>query len=176
MTGPPGTGGLVRLYEQHRSELLRFLSARTGDPAEAEDIVQELWFRVQAADSGPVANGRAYLFRMAHNLVLDRLRERRRRQQRDGSWIFQAGAGTTADGEQIDPGRSAESELMAGEELKRLSAAIEQLPAGAKRAFCMHKLEGLSHSEVAARLGISRSGVEKHVAVAMQHLRNAFED
>jgi RNA polymerase sigma factor (sigma-70 family) len=172
----PKTGGLVLLYEQHRSEILRFLRARTGNPAEAEDVVQELWIKVQAGDSGPVANGRAYLFRMAHNLVLDRLREQRRRQVRDGSWSVERSAGVTADGDLVDPGQGTESELVVKEDLARLATAIEQLPAGARRAFCLHKLDGLSHSEVAARLGISRSGVEKHVALAMQHLRKALKD
>ena len=40
----------------------------------------------------------------------------------------------------------------------------------------MHKFDGLSHAEIAARLGISRSGVEKHIAVAMVHLRRALKD
>jgi RNA polymerase sigma factor (sigma-70 family) len=181
MTGQPTTvhpaaGGLARLYEQHRPEILRYLRARTGDPAEAEDVVQELWIKVQSGDSGPVANGRAYLFRMAHNLVLDRLREQRRRRLRDSSWSVERSAGVTSDGDLVDPGQGAESELVAGEDLARLANAIEQLPAGARRAFCLHKLDGLSHSEVAARLGISRSGVEKHVALAMQQLRRALGD
>lgn len=176
MTGPPASGGLSRLYEQHRAEILRFLRARTGDAAEAEDVVQELWFKVRSGDSGPVANGRAYLFRMAHNLVLDRLREQRRRRLRDDSWSLERSAGATADGDLVDPGQSTESELVSREDLSRLAAAIEQLPMGARRAFCLHKLDGLNHGDVAARLGISRSGVEKHIAVAMKHLRQALAD
>ena len=75
--------GLVLLYTQHRAQLMRFLCARTGDAAEAEDIVQELWLRLRNQRVGPIANGRAYLFQMANNLVLDRVRERRRRARRD---------------------------------------------------------------------------------------------
>jgi RNA polymerase sigma-70 factor (ECF subfamily) len=176
MSGPPAIGGLSRLYEEHRAEILRFLRARTGDAAEAEDVVQELWIKLQNTDSGPVANGRAYLFRMAHNLVLDRLREQRRRRLRDTGWTLERSAGTTGEGELVDPGPSTESELLEKEELARLSKAIAQLPEGARRAFCLHKIDGLSHVEVAARLGISRSGVEKHVAVAMKHLRQMLVD
>ncbi|NWM55037.1 RNA polymerase sigma factor, partial [Escherichia coli] len=69
-----------------RGELLRFLVARTGNPAEAEDLLQELWLRIRDATPGPVANGRAYLYRAAQNLVLDRLREARRREARDKDW------------------------------------------------------------------------------------------
>ena len=52
-----------------------------------------------------------------------------------------------------------------------LAEAIGQLPPGAARVFKRHKLDGLSHGEVAAELGISRSAVEKHIAVALRHLR-----
>jgi len=38
-----------------------------------------------------------------------------------------------------------------------------------------HKLDGLSHAEVAAEFGITRSAVEKHIAVALRHLREAIE-
>jgi RNA polymerase sigma-70 factor (ECF subfamily) len=176
MTGPPAIGGLTRLYDEHRAEILRYLRARTGNAAEADDVLQELWLKLQSSDSGPVANGRAYLFRMAHNLMLDRLREQRRRRIRDSSWSMERSAGATGDGDLIDPDGSTEEELMANEQLSRLTAAIGELPEGARRAFCLHKIDGLSHGEVAARLGISRSGVEKHIAVAMKHLRQALVD
>jgi RNA polymerase sigma factor (sigma-70 family) len=176
MSGQPASGGLGRLYDLHRAEILRYLRARTGDAAEAEDVLQELWLKLQSGDSGPVANGRAYLFRMAHNLMLDRLREQRRRRMRDSSWSIERSAGATSEGDLIDPGGSSEEELVNNEELSRLTAAIGKLPEGARRAFCLHKIDGLSHAEVAARLGISRSGVEKHVAVAMKHLRQALVD
>jgi RNA polymerase sigma-70 factor (ECF subfamily) len=173
---PPAIGGLSRLYAEHRAEILRYLRARTGDAAEAEDVVQELWLKLQSTESGPIANGRAYLFRMAHNLVLDRLREQKRRRMRDTGWTLERSAGVTGDGDLVDPRQSTESELLEKEELARLAKAIGQLPEGAQRAFCLHKIDGLSHGEVAARLGISRSGVEKHMAVAMKHLREALAD
>lgn len=146
--------------------------ARTGNPAEAEDLLQELWLRIRDATPGPVANGRAYLYRAAQNLVLDRLREARRREARDKDWSDTQAE--TVVGDRVDPGPPALESLIAREEVAALRAAIAQLPEGAGRAFRLHKLEGLPHAEVAARLGISRSGVEKHIAVAMAHLRRAL--
>ena len=70
--------GLVLLLEMHRAELLRFLTARCGSAEEAEDVVQDMWIKVTGLATGPITNGRAYLFRMANNLVLDRARGRRR--------------------------------------------------------------------------------------------------
>lgn len=171
--------GLAGMYDRHRGDLLRFLRARTRDPAEAEDVVQELWLRLRDLRPGPIANARAYLFQMANNLVLDRARERRRRTVRDQNWTEQSYAlATGADGEvqTVDPGQTPEARLVHDEEQQALAAAIAALPDGARRAFCLHKIDGLSHAEVAARLGISRSGVEKHIAVAMKNLRRLLVD
>lgn len=66
--------------------------------------------------------------------------------------------------------------MLAREETAALASAIAALPQAAGRAFRLHKLDGLSHADVAEQLGISRSGVEKHIAVAMAHLRRAMKD
>lgn len=169
--------GLLALYEGHRAQIQRFLRARTRDPAEAEDILQELWIRVRESRTGPIANARAYLFQMANNLALDRLRERRRRAAREQSWIehvYATAPGPGGELQAIDPDKLPEEQLVDAEERRQLEAAIAALPEGARRAFCLHKVDGLSHAQVAARLGISRSGVEKHIAVAMRHLRHVL--
>ena len=76
-------GGLAGLLAGHRAELLRFLAARCGDAEEAQDLLQDLWIKASAQAEGPIANGRAYLFRMANNLVLDRRRAQQRAMRRD---------------------------------------------------------------------------------------------
>lgn len=164
-------GGLEGVYYLHRAELLRLLCARTGDATEAEDILQDLWLKAHAQQAATLSNSKAYLYRMAQNLLIDRLRERRRRMCRDYQWLTDfalAHAGTG--GWQ----RSAEEAAYENEETERLARAIERLPDGARRVFRLHKLEGLSHAEVASRLAISRSGVEKHMAVAMKYLRRTL--
>lgn len=161
-------------YVERRDELRRFLTARLGDPTDADDVLQELWIRLQAVDTGPVANARAYLYRAAQNIALDVVRARTKRARRDGEW-----ADTQRDrrfAEPADPAPDAEAAMLAREDAAALASAIAALPAGAGRAFRLHKFDGLSHAEVAATLGISRSGVEKHIAVAMAHLRRTLGD
>ena len=165
--------GLTLLFGELRAELTRFLAARTGSATDAEDLAQELWLRIQRVGSGPVGNGRAYLYRIAQNLVLDQVRERRRREDREAHW--RDARSTTSDGETIDASPDALEVMIGRERDAALVRAIDALPEGAGRVFRMHKLEGLSHAEIAAVLGISRSGVEKHIAVAMTHLRRAME-
>src|SRR6478752_9289104 len=108
--------GLQTTYASERAALLRFLAARTGSAAEAEDVVQELWLKLRAGSPGPVSNPRAYLYRMAQNLVLDRLREQRRRTVRDQSYSDEAMDRPMGHAEPYDPGDSAESQLIARDE------------------------------------------------------------
>ena len=168
-------GGLTTLLEEHRSAILRFLFARTGNAHDADDVIQELWLRVSSATPGPIANGRAYLFRMAQNLVLDRVREAKRRDVRERDWADVA-LDQRADGPEPSSSNQADDELVRSEDAARLARAIDGLPPGAGRAFRLHKIDGLSHAQTAAQLGISRKGVEKHMATAMTHLRRALAE
>jgi RNA polymerase sigma-70 factor (ECF subfamily) len=68
------TSGLSAVLIANRAPLLRFLRAR-GAGDDAEDIMQELWLKVDRLEAeGPIADPRAYLFRMADNLMHDRVR------------------------------------------------------------------------------------------------------
>ncbi|TPG21720.1 RNA polymerase sigma factor [Sphingomonas koreensis] len=167
---------LSNLYSHHRAELLRFLAARTGDMAEAEDILQEVWVRAGAQPPASVEHWRSYLFRTANNLFIDRLRARRRREARERRWSEDLHGPISGTEEAADPADPADLAIDAREEAQRLALAINGLPEGARRVFELHKIDGLNHAEVAAKLGISRSGVEKHMAVAMKHLRRLLAD
>lgn len=171
-----GEDRLEIAYGVHRADLMRLLMARTGDRTEAEDLLQELWLKVQQQPGGPVENGRAYLFRMAQNLLIDRLRERQRRMERERRWSDEATDFARAGIEPADRRKTAEDLILDREEIATLTSAITNLPEGARRVFELHKLQGMSHGEVAAHLGISKSGVEKHMAVAMKYLRRALMD
>jgi len=174
--GPGSPGGLAQLFEEHRQELLRFLAARCGDPAQAEDFLQELWIKAAAHSGGPVANGRAYLFRMANNLVLDGVRASRRAMARDRAWIEPDAAPDTLPEDRPDPALPADEAFARQQEAEILEQAISELPQGAQRALRLYRIEEMSQADVAREMGISRSGVEKHLAVAMKHLRNKLSD
>ncbi|MGF7150073.1 RNA polymerase sigma-70 factor (ECF subfamily) [Sphingomonas zeicaulis] len=163
-------------YGLHRAGLLRLLMARTAIRSEAEDLLQELWIKLQQNPPGDVQDARAYLFRMAQNLVKDRLRTRQRRMERDRRWADEVTDFAAATLDAVDRRKTAEEEMLDREEVATLASAIANLPDGARRAFELHKLQGLSHADVANRLGISKSGVEKHMAVAMKNLKRTLLD
>lgn len=168
--------GLSATLEAQRPALRRFLVARTGSESDADDLLSELWIKANGAATGPVANPLNYLFRMANNLVLDRLREARRRSRREREWTGDLHGEDALSYEVADISPNSEQLLLNRDEARRLREAIDQLPAGAQRVVRMHKIDGLSHAEVAANLGISKSAVEKHMAVAMAHLRRLLGD
>lgn len=170
---PPG--GLAALFESHRREIARFLAARCGDADRAEDLMQDLWLKLASANPGPIANGRAYLFRMANNLMLDEVRGRRRAMARDHAYLGDAGGARQAEA-RPDPAPPADEVLAKEQDSALLARAIDALPPGAARALRLHRIDELDQGEVARRMGISRSGVEKHLATAMRHLRTALVD
>ena len=87
--------GLSELFMANRAALLRFLRAR-GAGENAEDMIQDMWMKLEAKEIGPVADPLPYLYRMANNLMLDRYRSATRRERREQDWAEGAG-GVMAD-------------------------------------------------------------------------------
>ena len=167
------TGGLRAVLRDQRGAILRFLAARSGSADLAQDLFQELWLRLDNADQGPVANPVAYLMRAANNLMLDYRRGELRAWARDAAWLVSDNPAMQAPELLADPAPAADDMIAARQEAALMRRAIATLPPGARRALTLHRFDGLPHAEVAAVMGISRSGVEKHIAVAMKHLRRA---
>lgn len=162
----------------HRAQLVRFFTGRTGSVAEAEDVVQEIWLHVGHAPediaAGPIANPLAYLHRVGMNIVLDRVRATGRRQRRDAGYVE---VNTLVLGvEAIDDSPSAFDTVVGRDRIERLAALLAGPPEGAMRVFRRHRIDGIPHAEIAAEFCISRSAVEKHIAVALRHLRKALDD
>jgi RNA polymerase sigma-70 factor (ECF subfamily) len=160
---------LLELYLERRADLVRFFTVRLRSVAAAEDLVQDIYVRLSGLDDpADIQNPTAYLYRLGSNLMLDRLRGERRTAHRDGAWLDSQ---TVRIGnEEISTEPSAEAAVAARQRLALLTAAIEDLSPQTQKIFRMHKFEGLSHPQVAAALGISRSAVEKHMMAALKHL------
>jgi RNA polymerase sigma-70 factor (ECF subfamily) len=166
MAGPPS--GLLAVFLSLRPELGRFLNARGAQDAEAEDLLQDLYLRLREANVGPIAEPRAYLYRMANNLMLDLRRSATRRLRREEAWT-DAGAGAQRD---VDPQPSAEDTLLARERLKAVGDALAKLPERTREVFQRYRLGGEPQKTIALDLAISVSAVEKH----LQHAYRAVID
>ena len=160
---------LIDTYLAKREDLRRFLAARFGNEDHAEDIVQDMFFRLQRMTfAEAIQNPTAFLYKVAFNLARDRRREHQRRFARDRQWVDanvkKLGPEVVSD---LPP---AEESYDAKRRLARIIAALGDLPPRCREVFVLHKLDGLTHREVAARLGISRGMVEKHMSRALKHL------
>jgi RNA polymerase sigma-70 factor (ECF subfamily) len=160
---------LLAVYLERRTNLVRFLTARAGSVAVAEDLAQELYLKLAGRDrSAEVINPAAMLYRMALNLMLDRARGEARSAARDTAWrqVTRAELG----GVEIADEPPADEAAASAQRLRLLIAAAQQLPPQAGRAFRLHKLEGNSHAETARIMGLSVKAVEKHVSAALKAL------
>jgi RNA polymerase sigma-70 factor (ECF subfamily) len=164
-TNPDQSNGLLRAaLLEHRAALLRYFIARRVPAEEAEDVLQDLVVKLESHPSGPVAEPRAYLYRMAENLLLDRIRSDGRRRGREQAWVAaQAGAALDADDRP-----SAEQVLIARERLALVSAALAALPERTLFVFRRYRVDGVPQRQIAAEIGISLSAVEKHLQKAYQ--------
>ena len=153
-------GGLEAVFLEHRETLLRFLRAR-GAADTAEDLIQELWLRASAAQTGPIAEPLSYLYTVANNLMLDRHRSASRAQRRDHDWSETA---TTIPGVSDSP--SAERMLIARDRLRRVEAALSALGDRPAMVFRRFRVDGVGQRDIASELGISLSAVEKDLQKA----------
>lgn len=153
------------LYRNHRGRLRSLIARRCGGGSEGEDVVQEAFARLLAAYGGKrLANPLGLLYRIAVNIVRDSARsDQFRRNQLDAYGEVPCCAAGHSD---------PEAALAARARLRRLHDAIGGMPPRCREVFVLHKLDGMSHSEVAAALGISRNMVEKHMIRAYEQLRN----
>ena len=157
--------GLEAIFMTHRPMLLRFFSARGGG-ADVDDLLQELWLKVRGAQAGPIAEPSSYLFRMADNLLLDRRRGDLRRSRRDDQWTG-LHRGSVID---MSDAPSAERVAIARERLRIVDDAIDALGERTADIFRSYRVEGVHQRDIATRLAISLSAVEKHLQKAYRAL------
>lgn len=160
---------LVRAFLEKRESLILFLAARTRSMAMAEDLVQELYLKIAAMEAGAeVRSPASLLYRMASNLLVDQVRSAQRTRRRETQWRDDTRA--TVAGEDVVEEPSADQMLIGRERARQLADAVAALPPQMGRAFRLNKLEGLTQSQTADAMGISRKMVEQHIHVAVKHL------
>lgn len=152
-------GGLKRIFLDMRPALTRYLLVRGLAQEDAEDIIQDMYLKLDTHPGGPVDEPRAYLYRMTHNLLLDRRRSAARRIRREEEW---SGGGTGVVSESDDR-PSAEEVLIARERLSFVTDALKRLPEKTRDIFRRFRIDGQTQKAIAGDLGLSKSAVEKHI-------------
>jgi RNA polymerase sigma factor (sigma-70 family) len=159
----------IALYwnEALAEDLLHFFTGRIKCPEAAADLAQETFLRFHHfIQSTPPNNARALAFSIAVNLATDYQRKMKVRQK------------IMLDGE-LEPYRLADAQIaadtgperivMAQQQLQRVYAALEELPLDCRSAFIMQSIDGLTHTQIASRLGVSQVKVYRLLLKAMSH-------
>lgn len=158
---PPANFG--SFYALTLSPLRQYLARILGNPSEAQDIAHDAYVKTYSAMQGkPIEKPRAFLFVTARRLAINyRFRRAERMQPTETATVE----------EKLERAPDVADEVMARQRAEALDRAILALPPGCRQVLLLRNAEQISHDEIALRLGISRSNVEKHLARALRLLR-----
>ncbi len=163
---PPSRPDFATLYRNTVAPLRRYLTRLLGNSSEAQDVAHDAYLRVYPqADDPKILQPEAVLYTTARRLAINRLKRRSISPISNETSNYDTAASST-------PGVA--QQVMARQELKLLEAAIAGLPEGCRNVLLLRKVELLSHREIADRLGISISTVEKQHVRALRLLRAAL--
>jgi len=159
----------ARLDERFRGPLMSFFLRRVRDPAEAEDLTQEVFAKLlTAAARGEIEDVDALVFVTAGNLLKDRGRKAARRAQASAGAIDPALVRELT--HEFVEDRDPERVLLARESFAAVLAALDELGQRTRDIYVLFRLENMKQKEIAELFGIARSTVEKEVMKATLHL------
>lgn len=145
----------------HEKEIRGFLQRRLGCRHMVADIFQDLAERVLRRPPQDLASPRSYFFQAASNAVIDYRRTEIHRRRHAEEQLLD----DEFDLEQRTPERHA----LAQEKIDVIEAALAELAPLTRQIFYLYRLEELSQQQIADRLGISRSTVERRLSKAVAH-------
>lgn len=164
--GPPASDTratqVVALFREHNAALVAFLRARLNSLADAQEVAQEVYLKLLTLGPGTAIDSpRAFLFRAAANLAVDKLRMRNVR----------AAAPVDPEHDDWHVTPIPEQHASAVEQWRDLREALDELPAKTSRAFVMHVIDGRDFAAIARDMNLSERMVRYHVGNALAHCR-----
>ena len=168
MPPDPGKTDPAGFYRATVEPLRRYLARLLRNEADAQDVAQDAYRRVlPELEKNRVEKPEAYLFTTARRLAINQLR---RRANTPADAVDSAVLDQTA-----SPSPGVAQTVIARHDLATVERAMEQLPPGCRAVLLLRRVELLSHEEIARRLGVTVSNVEKQQARALRLLRAALE-
>ena len=158
---------LEHLAERYRRALNRFFDRRAPQlGSESEDLTQEVFVRLATRSSSePIEQLDGYIFQTASSVLTDRARRRAVRKS-DLHVAYEEPEHAVED-------FSPERVLLAREQVAMVRTVLERLPERVRAAFVLHRFEELGYAEIAKRLGVSVSSIEKYISQALKELTAA---
>ncbi|MDF0731113.1 sigma-70 family RNA polymerase sigma factor [Pseudomonas entomophila] len=150
------------------ADILHFLRKRMDNASDAADMTQDVFTQwLGYRDRAKVEQPRAFLFQVARNLLSDHWR---RQKVRHAAFTDEASADDALEADN-DPLHHAQREQRLGQ----LRQVLAELSPRRREALMLHRFEGLTQAQIAERMNISISMVEKHIAAALLQCKQRLD-
>ena len=165
------------IVAKERLRLRNFIRRRVPDPADAEDIVQEVFYELVEANRllMPIEHVTGWLFRVARNRIIDLLRKKRPEAFSDAAVEGEGGEMLQIEDLLPSPDAGPEALYFRHVLLDELELALEELTEEQRDVFVAHELEGRSFKDLAAEIGVSVNTLLSRKRYAVLHLRERLQ-
>jgi RNA polymerase sigma factor (sigma-70 family) len=168
---------ISEIVTEHRSRLRNFIRRRVPDPADAEDIVQDVFYKLMEANRllMPIEHVTGWLFQVARNRITDVFRKKQPETFSEAA--IEDGDGSLLRFEDLLPSPEAGPEALyfRGVLLEELEAALDELPREQREVFVAHEVEGRSFQELSAETGVKVNTLLSRKRYAVLHLRERLQ-
>jgi|SRR5579864_4276680 len=168
---------ISEVVKRERSRLLNFIRRRVPDPGDAEDILQEVFYRLVEANRllMPIEHITGWLFRVARNRITDLFRKKEPENFGDIAIADENGEDLRFEDALPSPDAGPEALYARHVLLEELNQALGELPKEQREVFIAHELEARSFKELAAETGVSVNTLLSRKRYAVLHLRERLQ-
>lgn len=161
----PSNNRILKAYQSCRDGLVRSIMKMSVEQQDVDDILQETFIRVLHSDAKQqIKSPKGYLFVVSRNLVLKKLTQQSKEIHTElDDAILESEAEDTV-----------EKELYQKLKFERFSKVLSSLPEKNRRAILLRKLYCLSHKEIAKKMDVSVSSVEKYIAAGLRQCKQSL--
>ena len=169
---------ISEVVAEQRSRLRTFIRRRVPDPADAEDILQEVFYKLVEANRllMPIDHVTGWLFRVARNRITDLFRKQKPERLSDPNVENEEGELLQIEELLPSPDAGPEALYVRGLLLDELELALDELPDEQREVFIAHELEGHSFKELAAESGVNLNTLLARKHYAVLHLRERLQN
>src|SRR6202162_4009289 len=169
---------ISEIVAEERSRLRNFIRRRVPDPSDAEDIVQEVFYRLVEANRllMPIEHVTGWLFRVARNRIIDLFRKKRLETSgSDPLAVSDEGEALLLEDVLPSPDAGPAEAYARTVLLDELEEALDALPEEQRDVFIAHEIDGYSFKEIAARTGVSVNTLLSRKRYAVLRLRERLQ-
>ena len=168
---------ISEVVKREQSRLRNFIRRRVPDPLDAEDILQDVFYRLVEANRllMPIEHVTGWLFRVARNRITDLFRKKEPENFSDIEPADDKGVLLQFEDLLPSPGAGPEAIYARNVLLDELELALDELPEEQREVFVAHEFDGRSFKELSAETGVSVNTLLSRKRYAVLHLRERLQ-